>query len=81
MHPRQRDRLRHVDPDEAGVRVRAAEGVPPEHPVGVQVAREGELAGRLRNAVGAAHGRADPAELEPRGAHDAALRTASKTAA
>ncbi len=48
-----RDRLRHVDRDDPRVRVRAADGVAPEHPRGLEVARVRELAGDLRHGVGA----------------------------
>ena len=48
-----RDGLRDVDRDDARVRVRAAEGVAPEHPGGEEVARVGELAGDLRDPVDA----------------------------
>ena len=48
---------RRVDREDPRVRVRAAHGVPPEHPGGVQVARVRELAGDLGDGVGAARGR------------------------
>ena len=43
-----RERLGDVDRDDARVRVRAADRVAPEHPGRPEVARVGELAGRLR---------------------------------
>ena len=46
-----RQGLRDVDRDDAGVRVRAAERVAPEHPRRVEVARVRELALHLRRAV------------------------------
>ena len=46
-----RARLRGVDREDPRVRVRAAHGVPPEHPRSVQVARVRELAGDLRDGV------------------------------
>ena len=52
-----RARLGRVDLEDASVRVRAAHGVPPEHPGGVEVARVGELARDLRDGVGAARAR------------------------
>jgi len=76
------ERLRDVDLDDPRVRVRAADGVTPEHPRGEEVARVRELAGHLRDRVDAARRLADPPQLEPaRGrAHvrEAARRTASK---
>ena len=48
-----RDRLGDVDRDDPRVRVRAADGVAPEHPGGVQVARVRELARDLRDRVAA----------------------------
>ena len=47
-------RGRDVDLEDARVRVRAAHGLAPEHPGGLQVARVRELAGDLRDRVGAA---------------------------
>ena len=57
--------LRDVDRDDAGVGMRAAERVPPEHPGRVEVARVRELALHLGRAVRPAGGLADVAELEP----------------
>ncbi len=56
--------------------VRAAERVTPQHPRRVEVARVGELAGRLRDRVGALDALADTPALERR-FHCAASRTAS----
>ena len=53
-----------VDRADERVRVRAADGVAPEHPGGEEVARVGELAGDLGDRVDAADGLADAAELE-----------------
>ncbi len=74
---------RHVDREDAGVRVRAADRATPEHAGRVEVARVHELAGDLRNRVGAADSRYRSPSLEPwrpRGsAHaGAAARTASR---
>ena len=76
-----RQRLGDVDLDDPRVRVRAADGVAPEHPGREQVARVGELAGHLRDSVDALDDLADAAELELAGgrAHrSAASLTASK---
>ena len=79
---RHRQRLGDVDRDDARVRVRAAQGVAPEHPRRPEVARVGELPRRLRGAVRARDALADAPDLEPPGgggAHPrAAIRTASK---
>jgi hypothetical protein len=77
-HP---ERLGNVELDDPRVRMRAANGVAPEHPRGGQVARVGELAGHLRDRVDALDDLADAAELELAGgrAHrSAASLTASK---
>ena len=50
-----RQRLGDVDREDARVRVRAADGVAPEHPRRDEVARVRELALDLRHAVGARH--------------------------
>src|SRR6266576_2787289 len=65
------------------MRVRTAQGVTPEHPRGLQVARVGKLACDLRNAVDARHALAHAPKLQFRNggfAHNdaAAIRTASK---
>ena len=77
-----RDRLGDVDLADERVRVRAPHGVSPEHPRRLEVARVRELAGRLRDPVGARHHVAHTPDLElPRGrAHavSAASRIASK---
>ena len=70
-----------VDFDDAGVRVRAAERVAPEHPGGEEVARVGELAGHLRDRVDALDALADATSFERAsgGGHEpAANLTASK---
>jgi hypothetical protein len=77
VHTRRRQRLAQVDLDDARVRVRAAQGVAPEHPGGVEVARVRELARRLGDPVDALDALADPAERKCL-AHSAASRTASK---
>ena len=53
VHARQRERLGDVDLEDPRVRVRAADRAAPEHPGRVEVARVGELAGDLRDRVGA----------------------------
>ncbi len=65
-----------VDRGDERVRVRAANGVAPQHPRRVEVAGVGELAGHLGNGVDAADGLADAPELELAGgrAHSLALR-------
>ena len=76
-----RQRLGDVELDDPRVRVRAADGVAPEHPGRGEVARVRELAGHLRDRVGALDDLADAAELELAGgrAHrSAASLTASK---
>ena len=60
------DRLRDVDRDDARVRVRAPQRVAPQHPGRLEIARVGELARDLRNAVDPRRAVADAAELEPR---------------
>ena len=50
-----------VERGDAGARVRAAQRRAPEHPVGAEVGRVGELAAHLRHAVGAQRAVADPA--------------------
>ena len=57
--------LRDVDRDDAGVGMRAAERVPPQHSRRVEVARVRELSLHLGRPVGPADGLADVAELEP----------------
>src|SRR5205823_3237383 len=57
-------RLRDVDGEDEGVGVGAPKGVPVEHPRRVEVARVGELAGDLRDAVDTPDTLADTAELE-----------------
>ncbi len=52
----QRERLGDVDLEDPSVRMRAADGPPPEHPRLVQVARVRELARDLRDRVGAPRG-------------------------
>jgi hypothetical protein len=64
VHSLQRKRLRDVDLADPRVRVRAADGVAPEHPGREQVARVGELAGDLRHRVAAPDDLADLAELQ-----------------
>ena len=78
---RHRHRLGDLDRNDARVGVGAADGLAPEHPGGGEVARVGELAGRLRDSVAALDDLADTAELEPahgRAHAPAAIRTASK---
>ena len=84
---RHRHGLRDVDRDDAGVGVRAAERVPPQHSRRIEIARVRELSLHLGRPVRPADGLADVAELEPgrrlgRGrrhaCHAAAARTASK---
>ena len=77
VHAGRGQRLAQVELDDARVRVRAAQRVPPEHPGGNQVARVRELARRLRDSIDALDALADPPEGE-RSAHSAASRTASK---
>ena len=81
VNPRQRQRLRDVDLDDARMGVRAADGVAPQHPGCVEVARVGELARDLGHRVGTAragHGPA-PSQRSRRGAHGpAAWCTASR---
>ena len=69
-----RARLGRVDREDARVRVRAAHGVTPEHPRGVEVARVGELARDLRDGVGAARARrrVPATKRARRGAHRSA---------
>ncbi len=71
---RKRAGRRDVDLEDAGVRVRAAHRLAPEHPRGLQVAGVRELAGDLRNGVGAAPARrrAPPREGRRGRAHRAA---------
>jgi hypothetical protein len=64
VHSLHRERLRDVDLEDPRVRVRAADGVAPEHPRREQVARVGELAGHLRHRVAAPDDFADAAELQ-----------------
>jgi len=78
-----RQRLGEVDRTDPRMGVRAPQRVAPEHSRCLQVARVGELAGHLRNAVDARNDLADASELELRCcglAHVevAASRTASK---
>ena len=61
---RELDRLGDVDRRDARVRVRAADGVAPEHPRRDEIARERELALHLRDAVGPAEAVADAAHLD-----------------
>ena len=56
-----------VDRENAGVGVRAADGVAPEHARRLEVAREGELALGLGHGVGADDALADATVLEPSG--------------
>ena len=58
---RHRGRGGGVERADAGARVRAAQRRAPEHPVGAEVGRVGELAAHLRDAVGAQRAVADPA--------------------
>ena len=60
-----RERLGDVDRDDAGVGVRAPDGVSPEHPRRPQVAGVGEPPGGLGNAVAPRNDLADPTDLEP----------------
>ena len=82
VHAWQADGLRDVERDDPRVRVRAADGLAPEHPGRLEVARVGELARHLGDAVVALGRLADPAEAEllgrARRAHCAASLTASK---
>ena len=71
---------RHVDREDAGVRMRAADRAPPEHAGRLEVARVHELAGDLRDRVGAADGRHRSPTFErprERSCGCAAARTAS----
>ncbi len=61
VHPAERQRRPHVQRDDAGVRVRAAQRRAPQHPLGPQVRRVGELALHLERAVGPADALADAA--------------------
>ena len=65
MDARHRHGLGDVDRDDAGVGVRAAERVPPQHSRGIEIARVRELSLHLGRPVGPADGLADVAELEP----------------
>jgi hypothetical protein len=59
-----RQRARDIDLQDPRVRVRAADGVAPEHARRDQVARIGELARHLRDRVDPPDGLPDSAELE-----------------
>ena len=59
-HAGDRERFGDIDGQQAGVRMRRAQGPAPEHGVGVQVRGEGERPGDLGNAVGARRRLADP---------------------
>ena len=61
VHAGDGERGRDVELADAGARVGAAEGGAPQHPVGPQVGRVGELALDLGDAVGPADALADPA--------------------
>ena len=75
-HARHTERLGDVDLEDAGMRVRAADGLPPEHPGRVEVARVGELARDLGNRIGATRcGRRSSA---PKRAHGGAHRPAAR---
>ena len=80
MDARHRERLGDVDVDDAGVRVRAAHRVAPEHPGRVQVARVGELARDLRDGVDTTGRRsvAAPGGVDSGGHRPAATCTASR---
>ena len=78
---RHRDRLGDVDLEDPRVRVRAADGLAPEHPGGAEVARVRELARDLGDRIGTARGRNRPTATERAGrrAHPPAARwTASR---
>jgi hypothetical protein len=64
VYARHRERLGNVDLENPRMRVRAADGVAPEHPCREEVARVRELARDLRNRVDAPDGLADAPELE-----------------
>ena len=77
----QSQRRRDVDPGDTRVRMRAADGLPPEHPCDVQIARVLELARDLRHGIAADRGRLGVAPLQRarRSAHEPAARwTASR---
>ena len=81
MHAGHRQGARDVDPVDTRVRVRAADGLSPQHSRRVEVARVRELARDFRNGIRSPRDLADPPEDDlPRGsAHrDAASLTASK---
>ena len=59
-----RHRFGDIDRDDARVRVRAAEGVAPEHSGGDEVARVGELPRHLGDGVRPRDALADAAQLE-----------------
>ena len=59
-----------IDPENAGVGVRAADGVAPEHAGRLEIARERELALGLGHGVGADDALADAPVLEPSGGGD-----------
>ena len=80
VHAGQLERRGDVDRDDARVRVRAAQRRAVQHPGDVEVARVGELAGDLRNAVGALDRLADAAAHELRRAHARSSAAASRTA-
>ena len=61
VHAADRERRRDVQLADARPRVRAAQGRAPQHPVGPQVGRVGEVALHLGDAVGAADALADAA--------------------
>jgi hypothetical protein len=65
-HAGHADRLGDVDRHDAGVGMRAAQGVTPEHPGGLQIARVGEFTRDLRNAVDARDALTDASEPQLR---------------
>jgi hypothetical protein len=78
VHAGHRQCVCEVDPEQTRVGVRAAQRVTPEHVGGEEVAGVRELAGHLRERVGAADGLADAAELElPRRTAHSSDRTAA----
>ena len=66
VHARHRERLGDVELDDPRVRMRAAQRVAPEHPLGMEVARIGELARDLRDGVDPPDALPDPPQLECR---------------
>ncbi len=66
VHAGHRQRLGDVELDDPRVRMWAAQRVAPEHPLGVEVARVGELARHLRDGIDPVDALAHPPKLESR---------------